>query len=207
MTPDEAAKLVTMLITAWPDALRWMGETEQKEQRALYREFLMDLDYRAGDAAVRRLIATWKPTNAQRMPSIAELRQAVMLVMRGRTMAGGEAWGAIRKLRGGQAEYDSLDATARTVLESLGWVVWTDVFAGGEVVRRWRVVVGQLEGDHVADRARFIELWDQLSARAASDATVGQIAPPIRVRQLDGAPRQAQLVGDIVHGLLQKGAK
>lgn len=207
MTPAEAAKLVTMLITAWPDAFRWMDDAQQAEQRALYREFLVDLDYRAGDAAVRRLIATWKPTNAQRMPAISELRSAITMVQRGRAMAGGEAWGAIRKLRGGtQADLEAIDPTARSVLESLGWIVWADVFVGGETIKRWRVVVGHSVDDHVADRARFIELWEALSTRQASDASVGLLAPPVRVRQLDGGYQQ-QLVGDIVKGLLPKGAK
>jgi hypothetical protein len=204
MTDVEAAKLVTMLITAWPDGMRWLDPGQQAETRALYRQFLMDLDYAAGDAAVRRLIATWRPTNAQRMPTIAELRAAIATQRDGRAMAGGEAWGAVRRLRGGdQASYEALDPTARAVLEGLGWVVWDDLFRGGEVVKRWRVVIGQSVDDAVADRARFIELWDQLVSRGGTDRAVGLMAPPVPQRQLEGDGPKT--FAEIAKGLLPDG--
>lgn len=204
MTDEEAAKLLAVMVTAWPDGLRFLDEKQQVATRALYRKFLRDLEYGAADAAVCRLIATWRPTSAQRWPSVAELRAAVVTAQHGRTPTGGEAWGAARRLRGGdEVAFAQLDLALRATLVELGWIVWDTVFTGGTSVRRWRVAIGVSVDDVVADRARFIELYDQLASRATSDRVVGQLAPPIPVRRLTGgAP---VLIGDLLAGLLPKG--
>lgn len=194
MTDVEAAKLVTMLITAWPDAMRWLTEEQQADTRRLYREFLTDLPYQAGDAAVRRLIATWRPTSAQRWPSIAELRGAIVTQQGGRALTGGEAWGQIRKLiskygahRAPGIDFQIADPLVAQVVASIGW----SELCSSE--------------NATADRARCIDLCEQLAAREVADRTVGQLAPPIPVRRLEAA--EPTKLGDIVGKLLPKGTK
>lgn len=182
----EAAKLIAMLVTAFPDDMRWLGEQQQADTRALYRTFLLDLPYDAGDAAVRRWIAT-----QVRLPKIAELRAAITLHVHGRRPTAGEAWGQLRGLRGHQpaSALEQLDRVLHACLLAFGWITWDTISRGSEAVREWRVS----RGDHEAsDRSRFFELYDQLAARAAQDATAGLAAPPIRQRELV-APRRPAL--------------
>lgn len=206
MTDDEAGKLLVVMVTAWPDGLRWHDERQQDAIRRLYRQFLSDLDYRAADQALARLVATWKPTAAQRWPTIAELRSAVATVQHGRTPSAGEAWGALRALRAWQdaAELGRLDPALRACIEALGWIRWDDLLRRGQQIRRWRLATG--EESEVADRARFLELYEQLAGRATSDRVVGQLAPPIPVRRLTGDGKPKQLSG-IVAGLLPDPSK
>lgn len=205
MTEQQAKDLLVVLITAWPDGLRWHDELQQAAIRKLYTRFLLDLDYAVADVAVTRLIATWKPTSAQRWPTIAELRGAIATVQQGRTPTGGEAWGALHKLRRWQElpALERLDPVLRCCVESFGWIRWDTLFRSGEEIRRWRVVTG--EDSEASDRARFLELYEQLTGRDASDRVVGQLAAPIPVRSLTApaepttAPRA---LGDILAGML-----
>lgn len=207
MTDVEAAKLLTMLITAWPDGLRWLSEEQQADTRKLYRDFLQDLPYREGDHAVRRLIATWRPTSAQRWPSIAELRAAITLQIHGRTPTALEAWGAIRKLGNPQTPelWDALDPVVRMCLDSLGWVVRETLLRGGAQLERWRVSRPGDSDSETADRARWVELYDQLTTRVMSERVVGLLAPPIPVRRL--AAGSVEQLGAIVQRLLPKGSE
>lgn len=196
MTEVEAAKLVTMLITAWPEGMRWLNADEQANTRQLYRDFLSDLPYQAGDAAVRRLIATWKPTSAQRWPSIAELRGQIMTQLHGRALTGGQAWGQVRKLiakhgahRTPGIDFVIDDPIVAQVVEAMGW----SELCQSEM--------------SVADRARSIELCEQLSGFEVADRTVGLMAPPIapRARLRKPDEPQAMLVGDVLKELLPGG--
>jgi hypothetical protein len=207
VTEVEAAKLVTMMVTAWPEGMRWLDEDQQAETRGLYRRFLVDLPFEAGMAAVVRLIATWRPTSAVRWPSIAELRGAIALYTDGRPMTAGEAWGSLRKLGRWmpRAQLARIDPTVFTCLDSLGWIVWTDVFERGESVRSWRVVRPGDTDSEAADRARFLELYEQLTVRGVQDRAVGALAPPVEVRRI--AAPAPELVGDIVQRLLPKDTK
>lgn len=195
MEAHEAAKLITMLVTAFPDDMRFLDGAQQTATRALYREFLADLPYAAGDAAVRRLIATSK-----RLPRIAELRVAISIYLHGRAMAGGEAWGEIRRLAekygahrtprpdwtiSGGRRLDS-EPTVMAVIDAIGW----------------RVIC--LSEDQTADRARAIELYEQLASRVSVDRAVGVIAPPIPQQRL--AAGDPLVLGGILSKLLPKGS-
>ncbi|HSR79038.1 MAG TPA: hypothetical protein VLN57_20870 [Xanthobacteraceae bacterium] len=206
MTDIEAQKLIVLMTAAWPDGLRWLPQDQQDTTLALYRTFLSDLPYDAGDAGIRRLIASWRPTSAQRWPSIAELRSAIALQQHGRLPTGGEVWGAIHRLTGRQDanRYEMLEPTIRAALEGLDWVVWDVTMSRGLEVRRWRVVVGRDVADATADRARFIDMYDELTRRRTADLVVGQQAPqlpaPREVRRL-AAPEGIH-IRDIVRSLV-----
>ena len=204
MTEPDAAELLVVMITAWPDGWRFHDERQQAAMRKLYMRCMLDLDRAAGHAAVMRLIATWKPTSAQRWPSIAELRSAIATVQHGRTPAPGEAWGALHKLRGWHEveELERLDPALRACIEHLGWLKWETFLRASGDVKRWRVMTG--DESEASDRARFLELYEQLAGRDASDRVVGQLAPPVPVRQLTGRTTDdtPAPLADILAGML-----
>lgn len=204
MNREQAADLLVLLVTAWPDGLRWYDAAQQTAIRELYKRYMLDLDYAAAEAAVTRLIATWKPTSAQRWPTIAELRGAITTVQHGRLPTGGEAWGELRKLRGWREApaLERVDPVLRCCIESFGWLRWDTLFTGGAEVRRWRVATG--DESEASDRARFLELYEQLAGRDASDRVVGQLAAPIPVRQLTDRTASAEpaALRDILAGML-----
>lgn len=195
MKPSDAGKIVAMLITAWPDSWRFLTEEQQQYSRKLYREFLADLEYPVADAAVRRLVGT-----AKRMPSVAEIRAVCMELTDGRIDRGGEAWGRILKLIGRYgvnrrprvAEdaddmpdvFDVPDPILARVITSMGW----------------RELC--LSENQTADRARVIELYEQLALQFTQDRQTAAIAPIPTQRSLPNARRGSSQLGAIVDGLL-----
>lgn len=196
MKPSDAAKIVAMLVTAWPDSWRFLNEQQQAYSRQLYREFLADLDYAVADAAVRRLIGANK-----RMPSVAEIRAVCMELTDGRVDRGGEAWGRILKLIGRYGIYrrprvleDGDDAT--DVFDVADPILARVISALG-----WRELC-QSE-NQAADRARAIELYEQLALQFTQDRAVAAIAPTPVQRSLPSKRREEHAsVGDIVAGML-----
>ncbi len=188
MKPSEAAKIWTLLATAYAEGLRWLDKKQLPATSALYESFLLDLDYAAADAAVRRVIATFVPTDARRYPPIPVLRAAILAQTSGRPRTGLEAWGDVRKLTGSYTSdrLDDLDPNTRTVLETFGWIVWRTYFRAGAEIQRW--TVSSESENEASDRARFAELYDRLAGRAQEDAIVGALAPPLPQRAIGGAP-------------------
>jgi hypothetical protein len=108
---------------------------------------LADLDYAVANAAAERLIATSKW-----IPTIAEIREACLAITAGPKVPGGEAWGAVMRAIGRfgayrtpGVEFNLEDPIAQRCVLSLGW----------------RELC--LSENAIADRARFIELYDQLA--------------------------------------------
>lgn len=200
MTRSDAAKLWAMLATAYAEGMRWLDEAQRRDVARLYVEFLLDLEYAPADAAVRRIIATWAPTSANRYPPIPVLRAAVLAQTEGRRRSGLEAWGDLQRLTGTyEAErLQGLDPLVRQCLETLGWLEWRPFYsaARGEF-QKWTVALGENEA---ADRARFCELYDRLAAAAQEDAVVGLLAPPLPRRQL--ALGEARPVAALIAGLV-----
>jgi hypothetical protein len=187
---SEAAKLLAMLITAFPDEWRFLSDEQQRDTRALYARMMIDLDYARADAAVVRLIAT-----ARKMPKVSELRAMVSKLSRGREHNGGEAWGVVRRLIGRYgymrtpgADFEISDPLIARCVEAFGWRTLCD------------------GGYQAADRARFVDLYDRLAAEQGEDLAVGRIAAPIPARQLGAGPTS---IADILGGsmLPQKALK
>lgn len=177
MTPIEAAKITAVLLVAYPD---------KAIPVELYERLLVDLDYATTNAAIERLLATskWPPT-------IAEIRAAALALTVGEVRPGGDAWGDVLRLRSPrpEAEFERLDPVIARCLDRLGMLRHDTVLRAGAEVRRWRVELGDNEA---ADRARFIELYDQLAA-AHRSAQLSESLPA--VRQLRAA-QQRQSLGD-----------
>lgn len=159
MTRSEAAKLVAVLANAYPSA-RVTEETSE-----IYEAMLGDLDFASVQRAAARHIATnkWFPT-------IAELRAAAVEMACGRVRPALEAWGelcmAIRLEGGVYAERPPR---------------FDDLILGDTVRQMGWQYLCKSEND-AADRARFVQLYEEYSARARLDAVAGEslALPPVR---------------------------
>jgi hypothetical protein len=154
MTRPEAARLVAILIAAFPQS----QVTEQTSK--VYETLLADLDFETAQAAVHRLARTlnWLPT-------IAQIRSAAVEVQHGARRIGSEAWGdVVAEIRrvGAYGDPRWSDPTVESCVRALGWR---------------NLCLGQNEA---ADRARFVELYDGLQERHRLDAVAGRALPPAR---------------------------
>lgn len=183
MTEIESQKLVTMLTTAYPDFWRFLPADQQNLTARLYRHMMRDLDVEACNAAVGRLIATSK-----KMPTIAEVREAAYAQLEGRRIPGGEAWGRVQKAiaregvrRSPGVDFVFVDPVCARAVDAMGW---------GRLC---------LSDDHTSDRARFIELYEQLARHEFEDGQVAQILPaPPRRYAVTGPRPIAALVSEVI---------
>lgn len=152
MTPSQAAKLVAVLLQAYPQAQ--FGPSSS----ALYERELADLDAGTALDAVRRIVRTNKW-----LPTVAEIRAAAVDVTAGARRLGVEAWGdvveAIRRIGSYQAAPEFTDQATSECVRLLGWL---------------NLCRGTNEA---ADRARFVELYDGLSGRQRADLVAGKALP------------------------------
>jgi hypothetical protein len=143
MTQAEAARLVAVLMAAYPT------NKASAQTSAVYERMLADLDYPAANAAVERLLAS-----AKWMPTVAEIRETALALAVGEQKPGGQAWGTVLKAVGEQGSYRRpgtdfvfADATTARCVDLMGWD---------------RLCLSENE---IADRARFIELYDRLAVQ------------------------------------------
>jgi|SRR6185436_18972934 len=155
MTKSETAKLVAMLLHAYPQAQFAPASS------AVYEAMLSDLDAATALAAVERWIQTSKW-----LPTVAELRASAAEIKYGPKRLGAEAWG------------EALDAVQR-VGHYRPAPNFTDPLVG-ECVRLmgWQHLCASENG--TADRARFIELYEGLAERERERAILspGLLPPP-----------------------------
>ena len=178
MTPEEAKKLqvkklVAVLIAAYP-AGKFTAETV-----GVYERMLVDLDYEAANAAIARLLATSKF-----LPTIAEIREAALTAHTGEIRAGGEAWGEVIKAVGKHGrnrtpgvDFQLADPVTAECVASLGWRELCD------------------SENQPADRARFIELYDQLAARHRRSQLSESLPAMQRFRALQAKQQADRLAG------------
>jgi hypothetical protein len=153
MKKSEAAEIVMMLLASYPAA-----KTVEKTSE-IYETMLADLDYAAARRAATRLIATSKW-----LPTIAEIRESVTAITRGPVRLGGEAWqDAMAEVRR-VGRYEKPRFSDPLVAETLRlWGSWQGFCDSPE--------------DDPGGRARFIELYEQLAARARADVVSGIALP------------------------------
>jgi hypothetical protein len=170
MTESQVARLVGVLMAAYPSS-RATAETS-----AVYERMLMDLDHAAANAAVERLLAT-----AKFMPTVAEIRESTMLLSVGERKPGGQAWGGVLKAIRGEGVYRRpgkdfvfSDRVAARCVDALGW----DELCNSENI--------------TADRARFIELYDQLAVQDRQRQLSDSLPAMTRFRAIEAA-RTAEL--------------
>jgi hypothetical protein len=189
MTEGQVSKLVAVLAASYPAAKGDAGTV------AAYQRMLGDLDYPAANAAVERLIATSKW-----LPTVAEIREATLALNVGEIRPGGEAWGdvprAIRRygyMRTPGQDFDFDDPAVAAAVKAMSW----QELCSSE--------------NAVADRARFIELYDQLAARSRRLQLSEGLPAMQRFRALQAAQRQeiepgtAQSIGKLIKLVLRGG--
>ncbi len=168
MTKAEVAKLVAVMVAAFPNA-KVTADTS-----SVYERMLADLDYPVANAAVERLLATCKF-----MPTVAEIREAGLTLHSGEIAAGGEAWGSVLDAIGAQGVYrlpgtdfGFRDPVTARCVSALGW----EELCNSE--------------NQTADRARFIELYDKLAATERRGQLSEGLPAMQRFRALQESKRQ-----------------
>lgn len=175
VTAPEVAKLVAVLMAALP------GAHVGPQTSAVYERMLADLDFETARVAVEQVLATWR--YASMLPSVAEIRDRVMALKHGEVSAGGEAWGLVQRAIASRGRNRTpgvdfeLEPVALETVRALGWVN----LCSSETP--------------AADRARFIELYDQLAARGRREVVVRTLPATAQLREL--AASVAKLCGSI----------
>lgn len=186
MTEPEAYKLIACMTAALPREWSFLTREQQKATERIYARMLSDLRYPAANAAVESLLAT-----ATKMPTIAEVRSATMTVMGGAARPGGDAWGDAIAMSSYRDETNTagIDPIALKVCERMGWIRKRELFRGGKDVEQWCIAI-PLDNE-AADRARFIELYDQLTRAARHEQNVSQLPAAQRYRALQASNNAA----------------
>jgi hypothetical protein len=176
MKKSEVTELVAIIADAFT-----RPPMEERTVR-VYEAMLLDMDREVAHRAICRLISTSKW-----LPTIAEIRTAAADLVHGATRLGGEAWGdvgeAVRRV--GRYQVPTFDdPIVANCVKQMGWL---DICNST---------------NDVADRARFIELYNGLAARARLDVVAGDaLALPTRKPQEVTQRRPMELVRDIATNL------
>jgi hypothetical protein len=171
VTRTEAAKLVAVMCAAFPNA----KVTDQTS--LVYERMLGDLDYPAANAAVEQLLAVSKW-----MPTVAEIRERVLALHGDEVKPGGEAWGLVLEAtsrygrnRTPGVDFEFPDAVVGECVKAMSWRELCD------------------SENQVADRARFVELYDQLAARRRRKQLSEGLPAMQRFRQLQASQAEGRL--------------
>jgi hypothetical protein len=188
VTPAEGGEVLKLLAAAYPTQRQRMSRDDARAMAAVYIAGLADLDAARTRAAVGRLVKS-----SRYIPTIAEIRGAAVDVAHGSRMAGGAAWGECLRLirRYGSHRWPGSDFTVSdpVLLATIRALGWPDLC--------------QSDNAH-ADRARFIELYDQLAAGERKEAA---IAPGATSRALPQRITEPRAIGELVPGLLPEGER
>lgn len=187
MTEPEAAQIMATLLAAYPVETRNISEREIGAIVGVYRRGLEDLD---ADHVARAVDVVTK--TCERLPSIAKIRQTVVEIQHGHRRPGGDAWGdvvAAIKRHGANktpgVDFHLADPLTATAVDRMGW----------------RELC--LSTNQAADRARFIELYDEYAhgVRVIAQATTGATHPALPAAPVarDGGERR---LADVIHGRL-----
>lgn len=193
MSPAQVAKLVAVLMAAYPQSK--LSTQSTVETSAAYERMLADLDYPAANAAVEKLIATSKW-----IPTVAEIREAVLSLRAGEVSAGGEAWGGVLRAIGRWGIYR---------VPGVGFQFDDAVTAECVSALSWRELCNSENPQ--ADRARFIELYDRLAVRARQRQLSESLPAMQRFRALQAQQRpmlearseETKSAGELVNALVK----
>lgn len=175
MKDNEALMIVGVLAAAYPNVVGKMSAMQAAAWADVYAAGIIDLDHGQCRAAVDRLI------KSSQWLSIAEIRAAVISVTRGQRRTGAEAWQDVVSTIGlppssemphvfhgkrGNDEPAFVDPITVRCVRGLGW-------------REIR-----LSENQPADRARFIEAYDEMAGQGRIEAQVsaGAAAPALPSR-------------------------
>lgn len=197
MTPEQTRDLIKFLFAAYPTQRQKMRDEDAKAMFHAYSIGLADLDATATLAALKRIVLSdrWIPT-------IADIRAAVGVVMHGEQSIAIEQWGEVlrRQRKFGQSRPPGVEnhppfedpITAQVVAA----MTWFELCASKS---------------SAADRARFIEAYEQMQLQerrqaqlsAGGTSSVLPVKSQISIEQREHGERG---LGDIVAGMLPKGS-
>lgn len=156
MTPSEIAKLITITLAACPTPASFLDAQAIEDMRAAWSFVLDDIDAVDAVPALKRVLAE----GDGKIPAPGQIRRIVDMAAHGRKRHGGDAWGDVLREVGRTGRYrrpQFSDAVTARVVDRLGWVELCD------------------SENTVADRARFVELYDKLAAEHVSDRAVATL--------------------------------
>lgn len=166
MSPTEAHQLVNRALAARPTPASFLDAVTIKGMIAIWADILADIDLADGYAALKRWIAD--DANAGKLPEPGQIRRIVDEARNGRRRHGGDAWGDVLREIGATGRYREprfADPVTAAVVGRLGWRELCD------------------SENAVADRARFVQLYDQLAAEVVSDRAVATLPGVARPAQ------------------------
>lgn len=169
MNRQESARIVAVIMAACPAQAARIDRGRADSMVDTYATLLEDLNYEQCNAAVRVLLQTknW-------MPSVAEIRAAVLELTRGCVRPGGEAWGSVKHAVGRYGSY-------RT--PGVDFTFSDPVTARCIAALGWQTVC--LSENETADRARFIELYDRLAAQGHREALSPMLAAAAEHKRIE----------------------
>lgn len=191
MTKLEALDLVEFLFAAYPAQRARLTDEDATAMVAAYFAGLSDVESDIATRAATRAIRVSKF-----IPTIAEIREEAGVVRSGSRRHGVDAWGdviAMRAFREGDIG-NGFDPLSVQVCRSFGWIETRTLWRGSLDIQQWHIVSGENES---ADRARFIEAYDKLTATARRDA---QAAPGATIPAIAGGEFDA-LAGSLAKRL------
>lgn len=181
MTKQEVSKLLAVLQAAYP-GVRIAPERAESMVSA-WSDLLSDLTYEQCNAALRHLLQT-----RTFMPSVAEIRAGVAQLTHGRVRSGGEAWGGVVRAMRQEGAY-------RT--PGVEFSFSDPVTARCVMLMDWQYLC--LSEATVADRARFIELYDQLARAFRDEVHSPALAQAREVAALRNGPEPLRaLLGGVI---------
>lgn len=190
-TAIDVTRIFTFLSSAYPNFAPAAANEEYGIPGTLdiYREALADLDYDVLKAAARKCLA-----DCRFFPTIAELRQAAATIVAPPSASGVEAWGLVmREVRRGVGY--PLDIPVPCAITDALILRAVDAIGG------WKMLQRSTNQEDIAHRARFVEVYETLLERQASDARqmpeVRQIAA---ARQAEAAALLKQTAARLTAG-------
>lgn len=175
MNRQETSQILSVLFAAFPNSRPHQSKAELTLD--VWATSLADISAEAARKVVQVLIDT-----RSFMPTIAEIRSMASQVSRGRVRSGAEAWpGVVAAMR--------QEGAYRT--PGIEFVFADSIAARCVQLMDWQTLC--LSENTVADRARFIELYDKLAvevkAENASPALVAIRGGSSVTHQIENAPR------------------
>jgi hypothetical protein len=156
MTPEQTRDVFKMILAGWSTQRQKMSEDDIRGMAAIYTAGLADLEYDVVKQAIQRVVRTEKW-----LPTIASIREAAGVIVHGTQTTGGEAWGAVVRAlreRGSHrtpgVDFFFKDPITARVVSALGW---SELCRGSGAA-------------HAADRARFIDTYDQIAQNERTNA-------------------------------------
>lgn len=169
MNRQEAAKLVAVVIASCPAQSSRLDEKRTTAMVDAFESLLGDLTYEQANAALRVLLQT-RPY----MPAVADIRATALEIARGPIRAGGDAWGGVLAAikaegawRNPGTDFVFRDPVTARCVAALGWQELC------------------LSENTIADRARFIDMYDKLAAQSQREAQSPSLAAARDARELD----------------------